>query len=279
MEQIGQILTNISKEQTPQPSAHTNTDCSDAEDAARLLQERVAELRQKHNSIARRLILSQMEHYDDLRIDGIYTTHANLLVACANSILAPQGKTFIIDDSNKHILRFLLYYFNRCELAKDVFPNTNYDIDKNIMIIGNVGVGKTLLMDAFSLYLKETNNPRFFHNVSQTQMLNSYKLYNHLDKFIYNEACSKNFSGNPHNLCVNDLGLQTNKFYGQDTKFIIDEFIYARYELWTSKRKFAHITTNLNIEEVKQLFVDEYGRLQDRLKMFNVIPMVGESKR
>ena len=223
---------------------------------------------------------SEDDVYDDLSDAEIYNIHTNLLLNCANSILKRQNRTMIVDEYNRDTLRFLLYYFNNCPLALEVFPDADYSLKKNIFLYGAVGVGKTLIMDAFSMYLRQTANPRFFYNISQTQMLNYYKQYNSIDKFTFNqESNSKSFDGNPVNLCINDIGLQTSKFYGQDTKAIIDDFIYSRYEIWASQGKQVHITTNLDKDAIKQMFYDEYGRIADRFKMFNLLPLGGISKR
>lgn len=241
-------------------------------------QERVQELQR----FRQRLIYQSKGYYkyDDLTDERMYNIHSNLLVQCAKNVLAKNnGGEFIIDDSNKKVLRFLLYYFNNCPKALEVFPERKHSLNKSILLCGDVGVGKTLIMDAFALYLKETNNPKAFYNLSQTQMMNYYTTHNTLDKFTFNEENSKNFEGNPVNLCINDLGLATKKFYGNDLKVIIDEFLYARYEIWASQGKCAHITTNLDKDRIIDLFKDDSGRLADRFKMYNVVPMKGESKR
>lgn len=50
-------------------------------------------------------------------------------------------------------------------------------------------------------------------------------------------------------------------------------------EIWSQYGKFAHITTNLSPAELKDYFKDEYGRLADRLKFYNVIHLSGDSRR
>lgn len=249
-----------------------------ARENAEIMQERIDALHKEFESIYLRDFCTK-SNFDDLSNKGIFREHINFWLHCANAILKPQGRVFIEDESNMSVIKFLIYYFNNCPKALEVFPERNYDLAKNILICGDVGVGKTLIMDAFALYLEKCHNPRVFKSASQTQMLNYYKLCNNLDKFIYNEQKSGSFEGNPYNICVNDLGLQTQKFYGQDTKIIIDEFLFARYEIWSSHGKFLHITTNLDGQDIKQMFSDDYGRLIDRFKMFNVIPMTGASKR
>ena len=110
-------------------------------------------------------------------------------------------------------------------------------------------------------------------------MVNYYKINSHLDKYTYAEIGSTNFDGKPVSVCLNDVGLQTHLHFGTDTKVLIDDFFHARNELWTNQNKFTHITTNLTPSELKSHFTDEFGRLTDRLKTYNIIYLKGESRR
>lgn len=193
--------------------------------------------------------------------------------------MAKEFKKFVVDANNREILRFLLYYFNNNPNAETVFPDKDYKVNRNLMLCGSVGVGKTMIMQVFAEYLKKTGNPNSFVNLSVTQMINYYKINNHLDKYTYNEEGSKSFDGNPVNVCLNDVGLQTHLHFGTDTKVLVSDFFHARNELWAQSGKFAHITTNLTPTEIKQYFSDEYNRLIDRFKTYNVIHLKGESRR
>ena len=162
-----------------------------------------------------------------------------------------------------------------------MFPERGYKLHKNLLIQGGVGAGKTLLMQIFSEYLRRTKNPRFFHNVSVTQMVNYYTIHNNLDRFTYFEEESKGFQCKPENVCLNDIGIQDRTFFGMDTGLLTDEFLHARNEIWTQFGKFAHLTTNLDNKELEKRFKrnDGYGRLVDRFKTYNVIPLPGKSRR
>lgn len=214
-----------------------------------------------------------------LEIPEVYHAHATLLVQIANKVLAYQHRKFIIDDNNRDVLRFLLYYFNNCPLAENVFPGRGYKLHKHIMLHGNVGTGKSLLMEIFSEYLSYTNNPNYFYNLSVTQMINYYTLHNNLDRYTFNEEDNKGFQCKPVNICLNDIGVQTTTFYGMDTKVLTNEFLHARNEIWSQYHLKAHVTTNLSIEQLKERYKDGFGRLIDRFKTYNVIPLGGESRR
>jgi len=191
--------------------------------------------------------------------------------------MAKEFREFEIDSHNQKVLKFLLLYFNQDKQAEQVFPEEEYKNHKQIMLLGNVGVGKTMLMQVFSQYLRMTGNPNAFFNVSVTEMTNYYKIHNHLDKYTFNEQISeRKFNGNPVNLCLNDLGLKTHMHFGVDTKVLMDDFLYARNELYVNHEKKAHLTTNLDVTELKKAF--DY-RLTDRFKAYNIIDLGGESRR
>lgn len=226
----------------------------------------------------------QKREFDDLTNEQVYQAHAQLLVYVANNIcLAPQHRKFEIDDNNRDVLRFLLYYFNNCELAETVFPDKHYKLHNNLLIMGNVGTGKTMLMQIFSEYLRVSKNPNFFHNVSVTQMTNYFTIHNNIDRYTYNEEAGGGFEGKPCNVCLNDIGVENRPFYGIDTRTIVEDFLHARNEIWThtavERRKFAHLTTNLTIKQLKEAFSDDFGRLIDRFKTYNIIKLTGESRR
>lgn len=208
-----------------------------------------------------------------------FNKHSRLTVMIANKILAPQRRKFVIDEHNKQVLRFLLYYFNGSELAEQVFPDAHYKLHKNLLIMGGVGTGKTLLMQIFSEYLRYTNNPRFFHCMSVTQMVNYYTIHNNLDRYTYNEENSTGFKPQPFNICLNDIGVQSKTYFGMDTKLLTNEFLHARNEIWTQMGNTAHLTTNLTIAQLEKEFADGFGRLLDRFKTYNVITLKGGSRR
>ena len=153
----------------------------------------------------------EKEKSQDLSIKEVFDAHAKTLMWVANNVvLAHQRRKFVVDDNNRDVLRFLLYYFNGCPLAEDVFPGRGYKLHKHIMLQGAVGTGKTLLMQVFSEYLNITGNPRFFYNLSVTQMVNYYTLHNNLDRYTFNEEENKGFK------CENMVSHKITADYSKD---------------------------------------------------------------
>ena len=218
-------------------------------------------------------------HSNDLTDEVVFNYHANLLIMIANKVLAHQNRKFVVDDNNLLLLRFLLYYFNGCPKAEEVFPERGYKLHKHLMLRGAVGTGKTLLMEIFAEYLRYTDNPRQFHNLSVSQMANYYKLHNCLDRYTFNEESSKGFQCTPVHICLNDVGVASTSFYGISTKEMTEEFLHARNEIWVHYHKFAHVTTNLTTKQLAQEYNDGFGRLVDRFKTYNVVPVEGSSRR
>lgn len=227
--------------------------------------------------------LRARQAYPDLTDPAVYEMHARLFLFIANNIvIAPQHREFVIDDDNRSVIRFLLLYFNNCPLAEDVFPGRGYKLHKNIMLQGGLGVGKTMIMQCFSEYLRRIKSPRFFHNLSVTQMVNYYTIHNNFDRYTFFEEGSKGLRPKPENVCLNDVGLNDDKvFYGMNTSVLTDDFLLARNDIWAGWDRFAHITTNLDEKALIARFTrgDKYGRLIDRFKTYNVIPLPGASRR
>jgi DNA replication protein DnaC len=211
--------------------------------------------------------------------DDEYNYNAQMVKAIGDILLSPQHKEFLIDEKNKETLKFLLLYFKGCKSCEDVFEGKGYKMSKQLLICGDKGTGKTLLGLIFEEYLRRTKNPMQYKNVSVTQMMNHYQINNNLDAYTYNEIGSGKFDGKPHNIFLNDLGLETHKHFGTDTKKYIEDFMHARNEIFTQQGKMCHITTNLSPTELVTLFNDKYDRLTDRLKTYNIIPLTGDSRR
>lgn len=207
-----------------------------------------------------------------------YNAHAYAIKEIGDALLAKDGKEFIVDENNRHVMKFLLLYFNGSRECENVFPGKGHSLNKNILLMGPPGTGKTLIMQVFSEYLKRSQNDLFFKNIGATELLNYQKVNGHINLFTYNAQNKATFEGSPVHLCLNDIGISTEnqKSFGTDLGVIIDEFLYARYEIWTNKSKRYHITTNMGSKDFKNAYD---ARLVDRMKAFNELVLVGKSRR
>ena len=221
-----------------------------------------------------------MIKFEDLTKDAVYTRHAQLFTQCANYVLAKQSRQFIVDEHNRDVLKFLLYYFNGCAECEKVFPNKEYKLGKQILLYGAPGVGKTLIMEAFSVYLRQSHNPMAYANISLTQLMNHFRMNDNLDLYTFNTGKNERIEGKPFHLCLNDIGIETHRHFGTDPKMIVEDFLYSRNDIYVSTGQRTHLTTNLDKEDIRQAFSDEFGRLSDRIfKTYNFIPLLGESRR
>jgi DNA replication protein DnaC len=225
----------------------------------------------------RRTILRGFSY--DLEDPEQFKIHSSLIKGIGDSYMMREFSEFQIDENNRDVLRFLIYYFNGCKLAESVFNDEEYKIHKNILLVGEPGAGKTMLMQVFSDYLRAIKSERYFRNISITQMMNYYKINGHIDRYTFNElADPKASEGTPFDVCLNDLGLGTEKqkSFGTTLTLVTDEFLFARYEIYQQYNKRYHITSNLTVADLKSRFE---GRLVDRFKSFNVIELHGQSRR
>lgn len=134
--------------------------------AAKLKQEQIYNLVERH----KKTILQDFEY--DLTNPAEYYAHRDLVRQLGNDYTRREFREFEVDENNSKILSFLLYYFNGCRLAEKVFPDEDYKIHKNLLIVGAPGTGKTMIMQIFADYLRLTRNPSQFENLSVTQMMN-----------------------------------------------------------------------------------------------------------
>ena len=206
-----------------------------------------------------------------------YEKHLTLIKNIGDALLVREGKRFIIDESNADVIRFLLLYFNDYRECEQVFPNMNHVLEKNLIIVGEPGTGKTLLMEIFSKYLEVMKNRHHFKCTSMVVLMNYYKVHGHINKYTFNED-KENGKCEPFALCLNDIGLEveSQKSYGTTIRDVVDEFLYARYEICQQWYIRTYLTSNYDVEDFKQRF--NY-RINDRLKSYNLVPLTGRSRR
>lgn len=175
------------------------------------------------------------------------------------------GPNFKIYSEDILVLRkLILYTIHEVDQCK----NHNIDLNKGILLIGPVGSGKTSLMNILRIFLfrdeyyqiKSARDIAFEYQKDGVEIIQKY--------------------GKKHNaLCIDDLGVENNsKFYGNECNTIA-EILLQRYELLTNFNIKTHTTTNLNADELEELYGN---RVRSRLRsMFNLIsfPATTSDKR
>lgn len=164
------------------------------------------------------------------------------------------GKHFKIYDDDRDIILKLCNYFVKDKKACEA---NEIDLDKGILLSGPVGCGKTSLMQLLK-HLVPHQRP-----YSVIPSRNIVFAFNHLGYKTIEDY------GNSSFFCFDDLGIEPiGRHYGKDCN-VMGEVILSRYELFISTNIKTHATTNLNAQELEDLYGN---RVRSRMRqLFNLI--------
>ncbi|WP_055436663.1 hypothetical protein [Lacinutrix algicola] len=164
------------------------------------------------------------------------------------------GNHFKIYEEDHEILLKLCNYIIRDEAS---CKHDGIDINKGILLSGPVGCGKTSIMRLLKFIVP------FQRPYILTPSRNIVFGFNHIGyKTIEDYGCRQFF-------CFDDLGIEPKgRHYGKDCN-VMGEILLSRYELFLKHKIKTHATTNLNAQELE----DVYGnRVRSRMRqLFNLI--------
>lgn len=164
------------------------------------------------------------------------------------------GQHFKIYPEDHGVLHKLCNYFIRDpENCKKYQLNP----DKGILLSGPIGCGKTSLMKLLRFFMP---HQRSYEVIPCRNIVFGF---NHLGYKTIEDY------GNSSFVCFDDMGVEPiGRYYGKDIN-VVGEIMLSRYELFLEHRVKTHATTNLNAEELEEL----YGpRVRSRMRqLFNLV--------
>jgi hypothetical protein len=148
----------------------------------------------------------------------------------------------------------------------------NLDPEKGLMIVGNIGSGKTTLMSVFR------DGPNPYRIISTREVAETWKKEGDIYKYCslnYSKVLNSPFGNRPIGVCFDDLGIENKtKNYGDEANAMEEVLLN-----WYDKKVFnqVHITTNLTPDEIEV----KYGkRVRSRMReMFNLVQFDGGDLR
>lgn len=219
-----------------------------------------------------------------------FERHLEIFRQTANILLLSQGRQFVLDDKNYPVVSVLIEWLNGWtelfEAHTEQYFGKRMDIHQSLVLLGNKGAGKTLLMQTASEFARvmKLGNNRCFANTSSSELLNYYKVNGSLDYYTYNIGKRPYIEGNPYtthpfSVCLHDLGQESSKeqkHFGTKIDDVMDDFLMARYELYQNQGLYYHCTTNLKPEQFSEILSP---RVLDRFRQHNFILLGGNSRR
>lgn len=217
----------------------------------------------------------KIDEYVEMRRMWTYKEQYDHAAAEANKLAQIGGKErYEFDEFTKPVFHLLTQYFtNNPDFEKD-----GRLLSKGIMLIGNVGTGKTDLLKAFSVNKRMcffVENCINIESMIRKNGLNYWQIYTGYcptvisSKFFYQENIAWMFDDIGTEEIIKDYGNPLDAF----------ERIYHQRYLDKEKIPFssAHLTTNLDAKKIE----DRYGlRMRSRLReMYNVIELKGLDRR
>lgn len=198
-------------------------------------------------------------------------------------------KIFRIDEANCDLVMALCYYFaNDPAFEQICVPDAlgqpkpmNWKLNKGLLITGNVGTGKTMVMKLLQVNKKQCfevlNAADISQQFARTNEQGGYEIISSMSTIHKTEIKHRNFFFHEDwGLCIDDVGVEDQKSNFGNRANVIAEILAGRYAA-NLKPGMTHMTTNLG----KVGLEEKYGpRIWSRMmEMFNVIQLGGADRR
>lgn len=187
---------------------------------------------------------------------------------------------FLLDNSNLFVYKMLCYYFsNDSEFVTmaNSLDIKNSSLDKGILLVGSIGVGKTVLMKLFSRNQRQVfamKTAKSIADMFQTEGEASLQQLLVCPPLPVND--SSNFYHSKMGLCIDDIGTEELKNHYGNRKNVVGDLIELRYANG-NVGPLLHLTTNLTGEQLKDFYGD---RVASRLReTMNIMEIKGKDRR
>lgn len=209
-------------------------------------------------------------------VTGDNCQYKNEIIKIAHNI----EQDFTLTDKNKKILNLLFLYF----IGSKDFPELMYtltgtrgSLNKGNMLVGGVGVGKTLFFKIFKDFTKSTIGVNSYQSIEAIDIINEVTVSgaSSFDKFTHNKT---NGTPTPITFYIDDIASKNEnvKHFGTDYN-VIEHLLYLRYNVFSRYGILTHTSTNIYPAQMKNVYDI---RTIDRFKeMFNIIELDGLSWR
>lgn len=172
---------------------------------------------------------------------------------------------FVVDDENRKVVGDLFNYFMK--------QQGELDLRKGLWIEGTLGTGKTTLLRVFSQFLIEQRCGFLVHLCPTIAV--EYGEGKGLDKYTYGRDC---YPYHAVSMGFDELGREMIPVFHYGTSLNVMQYVLlARYTLWQEQGVRTFVTTNCDAEDTERLYGDFIR--DKRREMFNVVPLVGHSRR
>ena len=185
---------------------------------------------------------------------------------------------FYLNEIDIEVYRRVFTYLLLYKEFENIHPS--YSLNKGLLITGNIGVGKSVMMQILQEIPRKVNRYNIVKaiDIAGKYSENGYDIVTkNSDKSFLMENGALN-QNKPFTICYDDLGTEQpySSFYGNKIN-VLEQILLKRYDLFISHNMKTIITTNLLPEQIE----DFYGaRVRSRLKeMVNVINYPGIDRR
>lgn len=192
-----------------------------------------------------------------------------------------HNENYLFTKQIELVSQLLLLYFTgdiNFMMKYEEMTEQKGSLNKGLMIVGDIGTGKSELFSIFRMYSTQVNRLNGFKSYTSGEIVDNLNIVGkaYFQQFSHNYQAQG--QAKPITCYVDDIGSRNETVMHYGSKYnAMEEFLNIRYEVYKRYRKLTHLSTNLYPSEIKEIYGN---RIENRMKeMFNIIELKGESFR